>query len=224
MLKSSVLNSIGQKHGTDKRGGQEGGHDYLRKYEFFLYPLRDQEFTLLELGVYKGASLKTWSDYFSKARIIGVDIEPTAQAHAGGRVEVLIGNLAQNDFLESLIPLSPKVVLDDASHWWPDQLRALFTLYPALGPGAIYIIEDVHTSFEPLSPHFSCGFDVAPFSFLLKLAEYMTGDDKPAPIVKDGGNLVPLSRDPKFDNELRFLADRTDAIIFIRRAAILIRK
>ena len=58
----------------------------------------------------------------------------------------------------------------------------------------------------------------------MTLAEYMTGDAKPAPIVKDGGNLVPLSRDPKFDNELRFLADRTDAIIFIRRAAILIRK
>ena len=223
MLNSGILDGIGRKFGTDKAGGAPDAHDFLRKYEFFLKDMKDEDFTLLELGVFKGASLKTWAEYFPNARIVGIDIEPAALARAGGRIEVMIGDLAQTEFLESLLKLGPKLVIDDASHWWPDQLRALFVLYPALAPGAIYIIEDVHTSFEPLAPHFTCGHETPPFKILAKLAEYMTGDDKPAPVIKSK-NLVPIEREPLFDGEIRFLADLTDAIVFIKRSVILIRK
>jgi hypothetical protein len=223
MLKSGALDSIGQKHGTDKSAMAPACHDYLRKYEFFLKEFKDSAFTLLELGVFKGASLRTWAEYFPKARIVGVDIEPESTAHAENGIEVLTGDLSKNEFLQSLSALSPKVVIDDASHWWPDQLRAFFTLYPPLAPGSIFIIEDLHTSFEPLAPSFSCGFDVPPFRFVTKLAEYMTGDDRPAP-PPGGGPLLPLERDGKYDSELRYFADRTDAVTFFQRAAILIRK
>jgi hypothetical protein len=221
MLKSSILNNLGLKHGTDKCSGPKT-HDYLRKYEFFLRPWRELEFTFLELGVFKGASLRTWSEYFTKAEIVGVDIDPLVKEFDTGRARVLIGDLSKNDFLESLLALNPKVVLDDASHWWPDQLRALFTFYPKLQPGGLYIIEDVHTSFEPLAELFSTGFDTPPFHLLLKIAEYMTGNDKPAPVTEK--NLVPLERDGKFNNEIRFLADLTDAVVFIERACILMKK
>jgi hypothetical protein len=77
---------------------------------------------------------------------VGVDIEERALAEAGPRSRVVIGDLAQNAFLDSLKALKAKVVIDDASHWWPDQLRALFALYPELPDGGLYIIEDVHTS------------------------------------------------------------------------------
>jgi SAM-dependent methyltransferase len=223
MLKSTILDEIGRKHGTDKCAGPGSTHDYLRKYEFFFRPLREKAFTFLELGVYKGASLRVWSEYFTQAKIYGVDIEPSALNHAGGRAEVLIGDLAKNDFLQSLIDLQPAVVLDDASHWWPDQLRALFTLYPALSSGGLYIIEDIHTSFEPLAPHFSAGIDTPPFEFILKIAEYMTGNDQNSPILRDQ-KLVPLERYPKFDEEIRYLADRTDAVTFIERACLLVKK
>jgi SAM-dependent methyltransferase len=220
MLKSTILDEIGRRHGTDKSSLD---HDYLRKYEFFLRPFRDEPLTFLELGVYQGASLRAWAEYLPRARVVGVDIEPRALERAGGRIEVLIGDLSQTAFLESLIPLAPKVVVDDASHWWPDQLRALFVLYPALPPGAVYVVEDVHTSFEPLAPNFSAGLALPPFLFLQRLAEYMTGDDRPAPIVGEG-RLEPMTRDPRFDSELRFLADRTDAVVFLSRACLLIRK
>ncbi|MDR1656372.1 MAG: class I SAM-dependent methyltransferase [Deltaproteobacteria bacterium] len=223
MLKSTILDNIGRRHGTDKCGGGEGRHDYLRKYEFFLGPLRNQNFTFLELGVFKGASLKTWSEFFPQAQIIGADIEPEAAQYRCDNARVIVGDLSQNEFLLTLKEFSPLVVLDDASHWWPDQLRAFFTFYPDLPSGGLYIIEDIHTSFEPLAPHFSSGLDTPPFNFLLKLAEYLTGNDRPAPIIK-GQNLVPMSRDPKFDAELRYLADITDAVVFIERACLLIRK
>jgi hypothetical protein len=221
MLKSTILDGIGLRHGTDKSGG--AGHDLLRKYEFFLRPLAGEAFTLLELGVWRGASLRTWEEFLPLASIVGVDIEPAAANLAGPRSRVIIGDLGRTEFLESLAALSPKVVIDDASHWWPDQLRALFVLYPVLPPGAVYIIEDVHTSFEPLAGHFSAGLDYPPFRLIQKLAEYMTGNDRPAPIIPDR-NLAPIERDPKFDPELRVLADSTDAVVFFERACLLIRK
>jgi hypothetical protein len=223
LLKSKILDEIGQKHGTDKCRTSSHNHDYLRKYEFILKDLKDKPFTFLELGVFKGASLRTWSEYFSSADIYGVDIEPKALTYETARAKVIIGDLSDNEFLKSLIELKAHVIIDDASHWWPDQLRAFFTLYPELPSGGLYFIEDIHTSFEPLARHFSAGFDTPPFLFMLKIAEYMTGNDKKSPIVSDQ-NLAPLERCAKFDDEIRFLADQTDAVIFIERACILIKK
>ena len=222
-MKSNILNDIGERHQTDKRGGAEHGHDFLRKYEFFLRPLREEKFTLLELGVFKGASLRTWEEYFPNAEIIGVDCEPAAALHAGGRKSVILGDLNQPGFLETLPDLNPRVIIDDASHTWQDQLLALFVLYPVLMSGGIYIAEDLHTSFPPLAALFNSGQKHSTFEVLLKVAEYMTGNQRPAPIVRDQ-LLEPLRRLELFDAEIRLVADLTEAITFIERAAILIRK
>jgi hypothetical protein len=223
LTQEKSLDELGQIHKTDKRGGAEGCHDFLRKYEFFLAPLRHQKFTLLELGVFKGASLNLWADYFTQAEIVGVDIEESALAYRGERKKVILGDISITGTLESLIPLGPRVIIDDASHWWPDQLRALFILYPALMSGGLYIMEDIHTSFEPLANLFRAGLNVPPFSILLKIAEYMTGNERPAPIVKDK-KLMPLSPARDFPDEIRYLADRTDSITFIERSCIMARK
>ena len=223
MMKSTVLDELGQRRRTDKSSGWGAAHDYLRKYEFFFRPLREREFTFLELGVFKGASLRLWADYFERAEIVGVDIEPDALAHAGGRIRVLLGDLGRNEFLNTLAALTPLVIIDDASHWWSDQLRALFLLYPALLSGGLYIVEDVQTSFDPLAAYFSAGLDYRPFTLLTKVAEYMTGNDRPAPILPDQ-NLRPLERASMFHEEIRFLADHTDAVTFLERAVILLKK
>jgi hypothetical protein len=223
MLKSSALDDLGRKYGTDKSSGEETFHDYLRKYEFFLKNFKDEDFTFLELGVFKGASLKMWEEYFPHAQIIGVDIEEETKKHEGGRIKIINGDISILDFLSLLSTLGSKVILDDASHWWPDQLRSLFYLFPSLPSGGLYILEDVHTSFQPLSPLFSAGLSIPPFKILLKIAEYMTGNLKPSPIVKDK-KLLPLSPERDFPQEVRMVADLTDAIVFIERACLLIKK
>ena len=49
-------------------------HRYDRFYPLFLESLRDQEFNMLEIGVWGGGSLQLWEEYFPKAYIHGVDI------------------------------------------------------------------------------------------------------------------------------------------------------
>ncbi|MDR2140259.1 MAG: class I SAM-dependent methyltransferase [Deltaproteobacteria bacterium] len=222
MFQSLELDELGRRHGTDKSSGPHG-HDFLRKYEFFLKPRQNAHFTFLELGVFKGASLRMWADYFPHARIIGVDIEPQTRSHQTDRIEVIIGDLAEVKFLESLADLSPEVIIDDASHWWPDQLRSLLVLYPRLPSGGLYIMEDIHTSFPPLDALFKASFDTPPFFILQKLAEYLTGDHEPSPIVQDQ-LLRPISPSPVFHEELIYLAQATEAVVFLKRACALIKK
>ncbi|MDR1041214.1 MAG: class I SAM-dependent methyltransferase [Deltaproteobacteria bacterium] len=223
MLNSPLLEGIGRKHGTDKSAEGPGGHDYLRKYEFFLSPLRDEEFTLLELGIYRGASLRTWEEYFPKARIVGVDVEPETKAMAGGRIETVLGDLSKTAFVETLRELEARVIIDDASHWWPDQLRSLFVLYPAMPKGGVYIVEDIHTSFQPLAPMFSAGLDSPPARVLLKVAEYMTGNGKTTTFDPQR-RMLPLSPDPVFHNDVRAMADMTDLTVFMEGSCILVKK
>ncbi|MDR1080567.1 MAG: class I SAM-dependent methyltransferase [Deltaproteobacteria bacterium] len=223
MLNSAVLDGIGRSKGTDKSAGGTGGHDYLRKYEFILKDLKDLEFTLLELGIFKGASLRTWEEYFTRARIVGVDVVPETQGHAGGRVETILGDLSQTPFVESLSALQARVIIDDASHWWTDQLRSLFVLYPRMPGGGIYIVEDIHTSFQPLAPMFSAGLDTPPARVLLKIAEYMTGNNKTSPFDPDR-RMLPLSPEPVFHNEARAIADMTDLIVFMEGSCVLMKK
>ena len=66
-----ILEDIGREEGTDKCSAD---HDYLKKYEFFLGKFRGQPMTLLELGVYRGDSIRMWCRYFPKAHVVGTDI------------------------------------------------------------------------------------------------------------------------------------------------------
>ncbi|MDR1313448.1 MAG: class I SAM-dependent methyltransferase [Deltaproteobacteria bacterium] len=223
MLNSPLLDGIGRSKGTDKSAGGPKAHDYLRKYEFFLKALKDEEFTLLELGIFRGASLKTWEEYFTKATIVGVDVEPETQLHAGGRIRAILGDLSQTPFVEQLNGLNARVIIDDASHWWRDQLRALFILYPAMPKGGIYIVEDIHTSFQPLAPLFSAGLDSPPARVLLKIAEYMTGNNKTTPFDPER-RMLPLFPEPVFHNEVRAIADMTDLTVFMEGSCILVKK
>jgi hypothetical protein len=56
-------------------------HSYLPLYEKLLYPIRDTAKNILEVGIgnfiYKnGGSVLLWSQYFSNAKIYGIDVLP----------------------------------------------------------------------------------------------------------------------------------------------------
>lgn len=118
------LDEIGQKYGTDKMTGVSAKmHGYLPQYEFFFRHLRDDPVTLCEIGVYKGASLSTWRDYFSRGQIIGIDINQDTLQYRGDRVDVEIVDQANKvqlaAFAQKYGPFD--IVIDDGSHRWDHQ-------------------------------------------------------------------------------------------------------
>ena len=149
----SSLDELGIKYGTDKasvymKDGQEvNGHDYLRRYELFLRELIDEEFTLVELGVDKGASLKMWEEYFPKAFIIGVDLDPDVSRLDTDRIKCITADATSKDLPNTICKMlngRAKCIIDDCSHAWSSQRMSMENLFPALlDRGGYYIVEDL---------------------------------------------------------------------------------
>ena len=137
------LGEIGNRELTDKN---QYDHNYLDKYEFFLHPWRDKEFSLLELGIFRGGSAKMWEKYFSKAYIYCVDINPDCVQYETTRIKPIIMDLGDEENLYELRKIKPQIIIDDASHFWDQQIMALFDLYDSLPSGGVYILEDLETS------------------------------------------------------------------------------
>jgi hypothetical protein len=141
------LDVLGILDGVDKaslRGEVQCSWDYLRHYAHALHEYRDQELNVLEIGVYAGASLNMWLRYFTKATIVGVDINPTCAALARGRAIVKIGAQEDKAFMTEVARAHPPtVVIDDGSHLAIHIIRSFEAVFPLLLPGGTYIVEDL---------------------------------------------------------------------------------
>ena len=135
-----TLSELFRRHGSDK--DHPAGHSYGPVYEKLLAPRRDGVFSVLEVGVLGGASLRAWRDYFPSAFVIGVDVSaPTfeewqvsARRADATKAEDLAAALGDRRF---------DLIVDDGSHWEHHQLATFELLKPRLKPGGLYVVEDV---------------------------------------------------------------------------------
>ena len=143
-----TLDELGTECGTDKRSN--GCHNYLKYYEQFLAPLRDEKIKLLELGVYAGASLRMWSEYFQNASIIGLDYDDTkAQEDLQKRIHIVQADQTDSDRLYNLFNgMELDVIVDDAGHQGHAQIISFTTLFPLMKSGGYYFIEDLLCSYH----------------------------------------------------------------------------
>ena len=126
---------------------------YFWVYEKHFAHLRDKEFKMLEIGVLNGGSLEMWRNYFPKAKIVGIDINPNCRNHeqADKNIFVRIGDQSNEKFLQDLIDEFGEfdLILDDGSHHVDHVNRTFQYLYPKLKDGGIYFIEDTHAAYWP---------------------------------------------------------------------------
>jgi len=143
------LDEIARKYGTDKCFKLGGSHNYTPFYDMILKGR--QVFNMLEIGVQGGESLKMWRDYFPEAMIYGWDIMDLSHLNGDrimnyvvdqGKAHRIADFFAKNDVMFDF-------VIDDGSHKAEDQITSLFTIFPYLNPGGVYIIEDMwHDEFD----------------------------------------------------------------------------
>jgi 23S rRNA U2552 (ribose-2'-O)-methylase RlmE/FtsJ len=123
---------------------------YFDIYERYFAQYRNTNVTFLEIGIYNGGSLQMWKHYFgSKAKIIGVDINPECKKLEEDQIKIYIGNQADKSFLKQLTEKIPRpdIVLDDGGHFMDQQINTFEVLYPFVAPDGIYMCEDMHTSY-----------------------------------------------------------------------------
>lgn len=132
-----TLQQIGEKHGTDKATT----HFYMDNYERHLSVLRDNEFTLLEIGVGNGSSIKMWREGFPKAKVYGIDINADCAGYVDG---VFIGSQNDHEFLDKVLAEigTPLVCIDDCSHEGWRTIDTFKYMFPKISQGGLLIIED----------------------------------------------------------------------------------
>jgi SAM-dependent methyltransferase len=149
------LAALCERYPTDKCSWR---HGYTEFYETLFAPLRNQPVRVLEIGVLNGMSMRLWEAYFPAGRIFGLDVEPKTEFDST-RVTTLVADQGKRaDLHAALSRAGPgfDIVIDDGGHHMHHQQISFAVLFPALKPGGLYIIEDVHTSF----PHLYKGYGV----------------------------------------------------------------
>jgi len=122
-------------HGSDK----VSTHNYGSFYDSLFERLRPQ--ALLEIGVYRGASLRAWAAA-GVPKTIGVDTEP-ATASLG--LHVLLASMPEQAYAVADRVGLLDIIIDDGSHLYYDYTATADVLFDQLRPGGVYVIEDIQT-------------------------------------------------------------------------------
>jgi hypothetical protein len=139
---------IHPSYGTDK-GYPKSYIDEF--YERFFVKYKTGENIIVEIGVRSGASLKLWSEYFSKdSKIYGLDNLVDKNQHSvpvnenwvnGENVEYIIGDAYSEEIANSFNEIT--ILIDDGPHSIESHIKLLELYSSKIKEGGAIIIEDV---------------------------------------------------------------------------------
>lgn len=128
-------------------------HGYHEIYNLFLNKLKNKKLTILEIGVSDGASIKAWSNYFKKSKIVGIDIKKINLKKKGllkKNIKIHQGSQSDREFIKFLINKYEKfdIIIDDGSHFPKDVIKSFKLLFNSLSIKGLYFVEDTQTSYN----------------------------------------------------------------------------
>ena len=133
-------------------------HGYHRFYPHFVSRYKavggewSGQLSMLEIGVFKGASIKAWREYFPDVFVFAIDI---FRFGSGDGSRIYVGDQSDIPFLrrvkreiDSSVTNKLFLIVDDGSHRPAHQVASFDYLFSeVLMFGGTYIIEDVETSY-----------------------------------------------------------------------------
>lgn len=136
---------------TDERTLIKMEH-YLPVYDRLLAHLEGQKVSFLEIGVFRGGSVRMWRDFFAPGSSVAfIDIDPACKALELPGTDILISDQTDAAFLTGLgAKKGPfDLIVDDGGHKMHQQIASFRALWPHLKDCGTYIVEDTHTSYWP---------------------------------------------------------------------------
>ena len=123
---------------------------YFDIYDDLFSKYRGEKITFVEIGVLGGGSLFMWRDFFGEeARIIGIDLNPSAKKWEKDGFEIFIGSQSDTNFWNNFTSQVKgiDIVLDDGGHTYEQQIITAESLLPFINDGGLLVVEDTHTSY-----------------------------------------------------------------------------
>lgn len=140
------MNRMALEANTDK---SSEFHDYMTVYAPLFATYKDKPINFLEIGIYKGDSVKLWEKYFTNASLHFIDITDANIQYYSDRAHYHFldqtNAIALNQFGNSFGAFD--IIIDDGGHTMEQQITSFKTLFDHVKPGGLYIIEDIQTSY-----------------------------------------------------------------------------
>jgi hypothetical protein len=121
-------------------------HDYINGYYSNVFtPSREKEINLLEIGMYKGQSIRLFREWFTNGNIYGIDIGEYVDANTFkiDGTSLFWGDAFNNDMLGLFKDNFFDFIIDDGPHTLESQLYSIIYWSKKLKSGGKLIIEDV---------------------------------------------------------------------------------
>jgi ubiquinone/menaquinone biosynthesis C-methylase UbiE len=143
-----MLEELFNKYGCDKAVK----HNYHEVYEAEFDTIRNEEINILEVGVFKGDSVRAWLEFFPNATIYGIDIFTRVKPEdidvlQHERVKWLKSdstNIAVRDQIKKAWPrIRFDIIIDDGLHTPAANAKTLHNLFPLMKKNGRFYVEDV---------------------------------------------------------------------------------
>ena len=125
-------------------------HNYTKVYANYFDAIKDKPLKFLEIGIYKGASVRLWESYFPNAELHFIDITLSNLIYQPSRANLHLADQSNSNQLLAVMNETGgqyDIILDDGGHTMDQQKTTFKMLFPYLKSGGIFIIEDLHTSY-----------------------------------------------------------------------------
>ena len=123
---------------------------YFEVYDELFSKYRNKKITFVEIGILGGGSLFMWRNFFGhKARIIGIDLNPSAKKWTKYGFEIFIGDQSDTNFWKIFKKKVGKIdiILDDGGHRYIDQITSIECILNNIKHNGLIVVEDTHTSY-----------------------------------------------------------------------------
>lgn len=141
---NKTLTEIYNKYKNYNGGDKGTSHSYIDIYENLLTPLRNNNISLLEIGVYRGHSMMLWKEFFINGKIFGIDINKNRLEFKDDGFIVVEGDATKEQDINNFFhDMTFDIIIDDGSHKLKDQIASYNILYNKLNPNGLYFIEDI---------------------------------------------------------------------------------
>jgi Cephalosporin hydroxylase. len=136
------------------RGSITKWSHYFSIYHKHLARFKNTPVVVLEIGVFKGESLRMWKSFLGeRCTVFGVDNDErcTRFADPDNNIHVVIGDQGDPVFLRKLMEVLPTVdvLIDDGGHMASQQITTFLECYDKISENGVYICEDLHTNYWP---------------------------------------------------------------------------
>ncbi len=122
------------------------GHKYHEYYEKYFSDMKNDKLDILEIGTFKGNATAAFYFYFKNANITTVDIFPDLIRYKSNRIKNFFLDNSQEEQLEQKILLQNlgfDLIVEDAGHYYKDQIISLFILFRCLKKKGVFVVEEL---------------------------------------------------------------------------------